>query len=453
MATSNIANTTGLSMNRVDERNTSSQSRRALDVTAWAQSLLDAAQSLGDGASLASKSSGDCGAAVLNVRNKVVPLGAIGYEESQKYDLDSAKPISGQVSGTLHGLSPEARTLAQQKQLAALERAKASAQNEDDQTQIQALIDQLKAIWATQSASPQSESGEPVASAQVQVAVSSDSAATTFEQAAQQSEAQTSVVDGAAPLIGKSIDGGDSYELARDGDPASAEKVQSDNSACPSQALPAEILSSDPSMQAWYESILAAAREIDPNATIDNSIGIARVLVNGKQTILTGPMYDEFAQGYATPEQQVNRGVTGTPIAWTSDQQLRLAQHHVQALNSSFSDLSPADAQKQFDAMRPSMNGVPGEVSLSIGSERFPIALQDGKIVLNGPPESWAAITGNPPPAGSSSTAGPRLVTQLDGKQGYVGPDGTTWRDTSTTTSAWGTKPTPFDGPATRPAA
>ena len=106
---------------------------------------------------------------------------------------------------------------------------------------------------------------------------------------------------------------------------------------------------------------------------------------------------------------------------------------------------SLADAQRQFDAMRPSLNGVPGEVSLSIGSQRFPLALQDGKLVLSGAPESWDSITGNPQPAGPSSTPGPRLVTYPDGMQGYVGPDGKPWRDTSPTTPAWGSTPTPFD--------
>jgi hypothetical protein len=157
-------------------------------------------------------------------------------------------------------------------------------------------------------------------------------------------------------------------------------------------------------------------------------------------------------QGYATPEQQVNRGVTGTPIALTPEQQMRIAQAQVLSLNSSFSNLSADDAQRQFDAMRPSLNGVPGEVSLSVGSQRFPVALQNGRIVLSGAPETWASITGNPPPAGPSSTPGPRLVAYADGTQGYVGPDGKTWRDTSPTTPAWGTTPTPFDGPTTLPA-
>ncbi len=389
MATSNIGNPTGLSMNWLDERNASAQSRYAQDVTAWAQSLLDAARSQGYEASLTSMGSGDCGAPVLNVCNKVIPLGAMCYGEFQKYGLDPAKWIVSQVNGTLYDLSPEARTLVQQEQLAALETAKASAQNEGGPAQVQAFIDRLKAFWATQSPSPQTECGAPVASPHVQVP------------------------------------------------PAS--------SAYPFQPLPAAVLSPDPVMQAWYESILAAARRLDPNATLDNSIGIARVLVNGQQTILTSPMYEEFAQGFATPEQQVNRGVTGTPVALTPEQQMRVAQYQVQALNSSFSNLSLADAQRQFDAMRPSLNGVPGEVSLSIGSQRFPVALQDGKIVLSGAPESWDSTTGNPPPAGPSSTPGPRLVIYPNGMQGYVGPDGETWRDTSPTTPAWGTTPTPFD--------
>jgi len=268
-----------------------------------------------------------------------------------------------------------------------------------------------------------------------------------------QSATLTPVVNAVAPPIGDSINGGSRCDRALDENQVTAGPAQQASSASPFQPLPAEVLSPDPAIQAWYESILTAARGIDPNATIDNSIGIARVLVNGQQTILTGPMYDEFAQGYATPEQQVNRGVTGTPIALTPEQQMRLAEYQIQSLNSAFSNLSLADAQRQFDAMRPSLNGVPGEANLSIGSQRFPIALQDGKIVLSGPPESWDSISGNPPPAGPSSTPGPRLVTHANGMQGYVGPDGTAWRDTRTTTPAWGTTPTPFDGPATLPAA
>jgi len=251
-------------------------------------------------------------------------------------------------------------------------------------------------------------------------------------------------VNEAAPLIGDSIDSGNCHEKALDGNRASAEPVQPASSAYPFESLPAGVLSPDPVMQAWYESILAAARKIDPNATIDNSIGIARVLVNDQQTILTSPLYDEFAQGYATPEQQVNRAVTGIPVALTPEQAMRVAESQVQALNSAFSNLSPADVQKQFDAMRPAVNGVAGEANLSIGSRRFSVALQDGKIVLSGAPESWDSIAGNPPPAGPSSTPGPRLVTYADGKQGYVGPDGASWRDTSPATPAWGTRPTPF---------
>jgi hypothetical protein len=403
-------------MNWVDERNASAQSRYAQDITDWAQTLLDAARSQGYEASLTSMGSGDCGAPVLNVCNKVIPLGAMRYGEFQKYALDPAKWIGSQVNGTLYDLSPEARTLVQQEQLAALESAKASAQNEGGPAQVQAFIDQLKAFWETQSHSPQSECGAPVA----QVPVSSGSGPAPPEKAAQQSAALPPGANGAEPL-------------------------QPANSAYPFQPLPAGVLSPDPVMQAWYESILAAARRFDPNATLDNSIGIARVLVNGQQTILTSPMYDEFAQGYATPEQQVNRGVTGTPIALTPEQQMRLAQDQVRSLNNSFANLSPADAQRQFDAMRSSLNGVPGEVSLSIGSQRFPVALQDGNIVLSAAPESWDSISGNPPPAGLSSTPGPRLVTYADGMQGYVGPDGKTWRDASPTTSAWGTTPTPFD--------
>jgi hypothetical protein len=389
--------------------------------------------------------SGDCGAPVLNVCNKVIPLGAMRYGEFQKYGLDPAKWIGSQVNGTLYDLSSEARTLVQQEQLAALESAKASAQNEGGPAQVQAFIDQLKAFWETQSHSPQSECGAPVASPHVQVPVSSGSGPAPPEKAAQQSAALTVNVNGVAPPIRNSINGGNCYDPALDGIHVSAEPVQPASSAYPFQPLPAGVLSPDPVMQAWYESILAAARRFDPNATLDNSIGIARVLVNGQQTILTSPMYDEFAQGYATPEQQVNRGVTGTPIALTPEQQMRLAQDQVRSLNSSFSNLSADDAQRQFDAMRPSLNGVPGEVSLSIGSQRFPVALRDGNIVLSGAPESWDSISGNPPPAGLSSTPGPRLVTYTDGMQGYVGPDGKTWHDTSPTTSAWGTAPTPFD--------
>jgi hypothetical protein len=423
MATNNIENATGLSMNWVDDRNASAQSRSTTDLTDWAQSLLDAARSQGHDASLTSMGSGDCGAPVLNVCNKVIPRAELHHREflQATVSTDSGPTMSGAIES-----------------------------NPGSQAWLTSILTAVRKVDPNASFSRTPEGGIQLNAGGKQVRVNPAEQ----QLATQQSATLTPVLNAVAPPIRDSINGGNRCDRALDENQAASESVPQASSAYPFQPLPADVLSPDPAIQAWYESILTAARGIDPNATIDNSIGIARVLVNGQQTILTGPMYDEFAQGYATPEQQVNRGVTGTPIALTPEQQMRLAEYQIQSLNNSFSDLSLADAQRQFDAMRPSLNGVPGEANLSIGSQRFPITLQDGKIVLSGPPESWDSIAGNPPPAGPSSTPGPRLVTYANGMQGYVGPDGTAWRDdTRTTTPAWGTTPTPFDGPATLPAA
>jgi hypothetical protein len=56
------------------------------------------------------------------------------------------------MNGTPYNLSPEARSLSQQEQLAALERAKVDAQSEAGAGQIQAFIDQMKTFWAAQAA-------------------------------------------------------------------------------------------------------------------------------------------------------------------------------------------------------------------------------------------------------------------------------------------------------------
>jgi truncated hemoglobin YjbI len=173
METSNIAAATGLGMDWANNLNVSAQSRYAQDVTAWAQSLLDAARSQGYDASLTSMGSEGCGAPVLNISDKVIPLGAMRYGEFQKYGLDPARWIASQVNGTLYELSPEARALSQQEQLAALESAKAFAQNPDGPDQVQALIDQLKAFWAAQSPSSQTECGGQPALPQVQLPVRS----------------------------------------------------------------------------------------------------------------------------------------------------------------------------------------------------------------------------------------------------------------------------------------
>lgn len=180
MQTSNIPNATGSVMNWADELNASSQSHYAEDVTAWAQSLLDAARSQGYDASLTSMGSGGVGAPVLNISDKVIPLGAIRYGEFQKYGLEPGKWIACQMNGTLYDLSPEARSLSQQEQLYALESSIPFAQNEGGPQQIQAFIDQLKAFWATQSPSAQPVCGEPVAIPQAQLPVAStpDSPAT-----------------------------------------------------------------------------------------------------------------------------------------------------------------------------------------------------------------------------------------------------------------------------------
>ena len=115
----------------------------------WSQSLLEAAQTLGHNASLSSMGAGGVGAPVLTVDDTVIRSGPSRYGEFQKYGLDPAKWIASQMNGTLYELSPEARALSQQEQLAALESAKTSAQNEGDADQVQAFIDELKAFWAT----------------------------------------------------------------------------------------------------------------------------------------------------------------------------------------------------------------------------------------------------------------------------------------------------------------
>jgi hypothetical protein len=176
MQTNSISNTTGLTMNWGDELNASSQSRYAEDVTAWSQSLLEAARSQGYDASLTSMGSGGCGAPVLNVGEKVIPLGAIRYGEFQKYGLDPAKWIASQVNGTLYDLTPEARALSQKEQLYALESSIPFAQNEGGAEQIQAFVDQLKAFWANQSPVPQSVCGERTALTQAQAPLSSAAA-------------------------------------------------------------------------------------------------------------------------------------------------------------------------------------------------------------------------------------------------------------------------------------
>ena len=173
METSNINPATGLGMDWVNDLNASAQSRYAQNVGSWAQSLLDAAHSQGFDASLTSMGSGGCGAPVLNVCDKVIPLGAIRYGEFQKYGLDPAKWIASQVNGTLYDLTPEARALSQQEQLAALEGAKAEAQNEGGPDQVQAAIDRLRTFWAAQSASPQPDCGGRPTAPQMQLPLSS----------------------------------------------------------------------------------------------------------------------------------------------------------------------------------------------------------------------------------------------------------------------------------------
>jgi hypothetical protein len=303
MQTNNIANATGLVMNWADELNASSQSHYAEDVTAWAQSLLDAARSQGYQASLTSMGSGGCGAPLLNISDKVIPLGAIRYGEFQKYGLEAGKWIACQMNGTLYDLSPEARSLSQQEQLYALESSIPFAQNEGGPEKIQAFVDQLKAFWATQSPSAQTACSQPAAipPARLAVPATPDSPATWVD------DLNAAAQSGYAEHVGE-----------------------------------------------WSQSLLQAARSLGRDASL-SSMGAggagAPVLTVGDTVIPLGAIrYGEFQKYGLDPLLWIDNQLNGTPYALSPEARALSQQEQLYALESSKAFAQNEGGQEQIQA-------------------------------------------------------------------------------------------------------
>jgi hypothetical protein len=310
METSNVANATGPVMNWVDELNASSQSHYAEDVTAWAQSLLDAARSQGYDASLTSMGSGGCGGApVLNVGDQVIPLGAIRYGEFQKYGLDPANWIACQMNGTPYNLSPEARALSQQEQLYALESSIPFAQNEGGPEQIQAFVDQLKAFWATQSPSPQSACSETAALPQAQAPVPSAAAvpATPDSPANWVDDLNAAAQSGYAEHVGE-----------------------------------------------WSQSLLEAARSLGYDASL-SSMGAggagAPVLTVGDTVIPLGAIrYGEFQKYGLDPVGWIDNQLNGTPYKLSPEARALSQREQLYALESAKASAQNEGGPEQIQA-------------------------------------------------------------------------------------------------------
>jgi hypothetical protein len=69
-------------------------------------------------------------------------------------------------------------------------------------------------------------------------------------------------------------------------------------------------------MQAWYGTVLTAARKIDPGATLSAATGIATIGMpaSGKAIQLTAVKQQDNARYGVTPEQLIQSELTGQPI-------------------------------------------------------------------------------------------------------------------------------------------
>jgi hypothetical protein len=313
MDTSNIPAAGGLNMDWVNQLNASAQSHYTQDVATWAQSLLDAARSQGYEASLTSMGAGS-GVPVLNVCDKAIPLGTMRYGEFQKYGWDPARWISSQVNGTLYESTPEASALSQQEQLAALESAKDSGQTAGGPNQVQTFIDQLKALWATQAPSTQTQCGGQTAQLTV------DPPVRYYAQAVSDARSAPSVED-----------------------PKEQAQNQADLPVRPVTQPPADWLNDlnaasqsgyAEHVDQWAQSLLQAAQSLGYTASLSSTGGGgvgAPVLTVGDTVIpLAAIRYGEFQKYGLDPTQWIQSQVSGTlyplsPEARTLSQQEQLA--------------------------------------------------------------------------------------------------------------------------------
>lgn len=148
-------------------------------------------------------------------------------------------------------------------------------------------------------------------------------------------------------------------------------------------------------MTSYYDSVLAEARRIDPNASISNASGMTTVTVNGRPIELTNTMQNDQAQFGITPAQMLQQKLNGGLLNMTPGQNQAVHNSQLDAMNQGFAQDAGGQPsnQRQYDAM--TQGGVLHPV---VGNTPYGMAL-NGRTVSQTGPQQFVPTQQPAPPA------------------------------------------------------
>jgi hypothetical protein len=315
MSIESVSSPESLGVGWIHELNVLSQQNYSVDKETWAESLLEAALAQGYSASL-EQTGGGAGAPVLNVAGKSIVLGAMRYGEFHKYGLEAGKWIASQVTGTLYELSPEAKTLSRQEQLAALLSAMESCVTDDGRAELQGVIESVKAWWAEEDARcAQCASQQSTTSAETAAAALS-----------------SSVVQGSQECQGTEDPSGWLHSLNVVAESGYAEHVSQ-----------------------WAQSLVDAAVELGYEASLTYpsacNYGAPTLAVAGKEIVLGAIRYGEFVKYGLEPGPWIASQVNNTLYPLTSEARDLVRQEQLAALRAAMQSASVEDARNSVQGV------------------------------------------------------------------------------------------------------